>query len=624
MRLVVLILLSLSVQFVDAQNQVKLTKGYMPLLNEFDPDSLYKYQSGVYTIAKAMPFPAGVDADVKRFVDEKRKELIHNQYPNLSKNSKRSAIQPQVISGFSGAHISGTPNDNNMAINNDSMVVSVWNTYIRVYNTNGVLKKNWGLEFFPSDPKATKPGNGVGSLNRSYDPKIVFDPASNRFIIVFLEGSESSDTRIIVSFSKTSNPLDGWNVYELTGKPFGGTLWTDYPMIAINGEDLFITVNILKDNTDWKDGFTQSVIWQVPKVDGYSADTLRYNLWSDIKFENKSIWSICPVQDAYQPGEQGLYFLSVRPGDVSNDTVFLHRISNNYSHPNPVYSLKVLKADKAYGVPPSAPQKQSGFMLQTNDARVLGAFYVNNKIQYVQTSRNSVNGRSSVFHGVIQFPASSSPTITANIISYDSLDIAYPTIVHAGNNVFGKQSLITFSHSSEYYLPGTSIVYFDNNGEYSPLLMTKSGEGYINSFIADSSERWGDYTSIQRSYVDYNEFWVVGSFGKSNNTVGTWISKVRMNDPMVSVENLHLNQNAIAFPNPVIDFIHIPFETSLEQEVVVTIFDASGRIIASFTQVLEPGKQKAIINTSLYAQGIYHFSVTSAGNIISNGTFSKQ
>lgn len=607
-----------------AQNQVKLTKGSVPLHNVFTPDSLYKYQSGVYTVAKAMPVPAGLDPKVKQQAERMRQELSGNTYPDISNHSKRSAIQPQIVAGFLGAHIAGTPNDNNMAVNNDSMVISVWNTYIRVYNTNGVLRKNWGLEFFPTDPKATKPGNGVGSLNRSYDPKVVYDPKGDRFIIVFLEGSESSDTRIIVSFSKTNNPLDGWNVYELNGKPFGGTLWTDYPMIAINGEDLFITVNILKDNTDWKDGFTQSVIWQVPKVDGYSGDTLRYNLWSNIKHEGKSIWSICPVQDAYQPGEEGLYFLSVRPGDISNDTVFLHRISHNYSHPNPTYSYKVLKADKSYGVPPSAPQKQAGFMLQTNDARVLGAFYVNNKIQYVQTSNNQVNGRSSVFHGVIQFPASATPTITANIISYDSLDIAYPTIVHAGNNVYGRQSLITFSHSSEYHLPGTSVVYFDNDGEYSSLLMTKPGEGYINSFIPDSSERWGDYTSIQRSYVNFNEFWLVGSFGRSTNSAGTWISKIRMNDPSVSIRNVEVGENQDAFPNPVIDFIHLPFNTDTPQEVEIVIYDANGRVVERHIQSLEAGKQKAIINTSQYAQGVYHYSIRAGGNQIDNGSFSKQ
>ena len=530
---------------------------------------------------------------------------------------------PQVVSGYTGALNEGTPNDNNMAVNNDSLVVSVLNTFIRVYNTNGVFKKNWSLENFPKDLKAKAPG--VGTLDRSYDPKIVFDPIANRFIIVYLEGSESSDTRIIVAYSKTNNPLDGWNVYQLDGNPFGGKVWTDYPMIAINGEDLFITVNILKDNTDWRDGFTQSVIWQMPKIRGYNGDTLQYNLWSDLKYNGKSIWNICPVQDASHPGKEGMYFLSVRPGDKSNDTVFLQSINHNFSSGNAEYTFKVIQSNKKYGLPPVAPQKTAGFKLQTNDARVLGAFYTNDKIQYVQTSMNPVNGRSSVYHGTVQYPDQLLPQITANIISYDSLDIAYPSIVCAGNTVFGRQSLITFSHSGENIFPGTSVVYYDNSGSYSDLLMVKKGQGIINSFIADTAERWGDYTSIQKRYNASNEFWITGSYGKSSNAVGTWISKISINDPSVGLQSVakQVIENLDVYPNPVADLLTLPFLLNRDAVVLIQVYDQAGRLLLSLSESQTSGHQKAFINTSEFASGIYHYSITANAEIISNGSFSK-
>jgi hypothetical protein len=606
-----------------AQDKVKLTKGSVPLSHVFEPDSVSRIQSGIYNVAAKYPVPNGVDPKIKYLANQKREMLKHNKYPSVS-GKKRAAIAPLLTSGFAGAQTAGTPNDNNMAVNNDSFVVSVLNTYIRVYNTNGVFKKNWGLEFFPIDPKATKPGSGVGSLDRSYDPKVLFDPVANRFIIVFLEGSESSDTRIIVSYSKTSNPLDGWNVYQLNGNPYGGKFWTDYPMIAINGEDLFITVNILKDNTDWRDGFTQSVIWQMPTARGYNGDTLQYNLWSNIVHQGKSVWSICPVQDAYQPGREGLYFLSVRPGDAMNDTVFLHAISHNYQSGIAQYSMKVLKTDEKYGLPPVAPQKQAGFKLQTNDARVLGAFFANNRIQYVQTTNNSINGRSSVYHGIIQYPDHAIPTVSGKIISYDTLDIAYPTIVHAGNDVFGKQSLITFSHSGETVFPGTSVLYYDNNGEYSDLLMAKKGEGLINSFIADTAERWGDYTSIQRRYNNSKEFWLVGSYGRSTNAVGTWISKVTMNDPKVGLNELGLTPSTQAYPNPVSDMLTIPFTIPSDGMVSIQIMDATGKLVYTLSEPQNKGEQHALINLANYTSGIYFYSVLLGQQLIQNGSFSKQ
>ncbi len=607
---------------MQGQDEVKLTTGSVPLHNVFQPDSIHNMQSSIFNMAAKYPLPSGIDPVLKYQAGQLREKLVHNRYPSMG--SKRAALPPLVVNGFDGAVNLGTPNDNNMAVNNDSFVISVLNTYIRVYNTNGVFKKNWGLEFFPTDPMATKPGNGVGKLDRSYDPKVLFDPVANRFILVFLEGSESSDTRIIVSYSKTSNPLDGWNVYQLNGNPYGGKFWTDYPMIAINGEDLFITVNILKDNTDWRDGFTQSVVWQMPKDRGYNGDTLKYNLWSNIVHNGKPIWSICPVQDAYQPGHQGLFMLSVRPGDASNDTVFLHSISNSFNSGNAQYSYKILKSNTKYGLPPPAPQKQAGFKLMTNDARVLGAFYANNKIQFVQTSINTVNGRSSVYHGIIQYPDHSLPTVTGSIISYDSVDIAYPTIVHAGNQVFGKQSLITFSHSGENVFPGTSIVYYDNNGEYSDLVTVKKGAGIINSFIPDTAERWGDYTSIQRRYNNDKEFWLVGSYGRSINTVGTWISKITMNDPKVNVNDLQKGFEQSPYPNPVADVLTLPFDIPTGGVVRIEIHDVTGKLLFVISEQQEQGPQKALINTSGMPAGIYFYSISINQSPVQNGSFSKQ
>jgi hypothetical protein len=607
--------------YAFASAQVVMHKGAVPLHNEFNPSDLSSIQDGIYSIPIAKPWPSQVDPLVQYLANQKR---YHLPTQSASTPAKRSLYMPQVLKGFSGALNEGTPNDNNMAVNDDSMVVSVLNTFIRVYTTSGAFKKNWSLEFFPKDPKNTKPGTGVGVLDRTYDPKIVFDPVAKRYILVYLEGSASSDTRIIISFSKTNNPLDGWNVYQINGNPFGGKYWTDYPMIAINGEDLFLTANILKDSTDWRDGFTQSLIWQFPKQSGFNADSLPYNLWSNIQFKGKSIWNICPVQDAFQPGKEGLYFLSVRPGDASNDTLFLHSINHNYSHGNPQYSYKILKSNLAYGLPPAAPQPRAGFRLQTNDARVLGAFYVNDKIQYVQTSMNHNNGRSSIYHGTVQYPDQTQPGLTAQLISYDSLDIAYPTIASAGNTVFGRQSMITFSHVGATTNPGTSVVYYDNAGQYSNLLMVKQGLGYINSFIVDSAERWGDYTSIQRSPIQPNRFWLSGSYGKSTNAVGTWLAEVAINDPSVGVTQIQQLPIQSAYPNPVADLITIPYRCSEAATLELQISNALGQVVYTTSAQVEAGQHKAFVHLNDWAPGMYYYVLKSNQVLVLDGSFSKQ
>jgi hypothetical protein len=160
MRKLTLWMICFGVGVVNAQNGVVLTKGTVPLHNVFEPDSISKIDNGIYTIHAAYPIPAGIDPVIKYQANQRRERLSNTHFPQ---SIKRAALTPQVEMGFSGAQNEGTPNDNNMAINNDSMVISVLNTFIRVYSTSGKFLKNWSLEFFPKDPKNTQADTTIGA-----------------------------------------------------------------------------------------------------------------------------------------------------------------------------------------------------------------------------------------------------------------------------------------------------------------------------------------------------------------------------------------------------------------------------------------------------------------------------
>ena len=57
--------------------------------------------------------------------------------------------------------------------------------------------------------------NGV-SNGHYFDPKVIYDPISDRFILVLLKDSSPDDSELIVCFSTTNNPLDDWNIYYLS------------------------------------------------------------------------------------------------------------------------------------------------------------------------------------------------------------------------------------------------------------------------------------------------------------------------------------------------------------------------------------------------------------------------
>ncbi|MFN9582046.1 MAG: hypothetical protein ACK566_05155, partial [Bacteroidota bacterium] len=142
--------------------------------------------------------------------------------------------------------------------------------------------------------------------------------------------------------------------YAIPGNVFGDSSWSDYPIISLSSDELFITVNRLRDNSGWKDGFIESLIWQVDKQKGYDGDSLVQKVYKDIRYNGKAIWSICPAKGGETTYGPNMYFLSVRPSDLSNDTIFLHEITNTIASGNAVLNTRIFKLPQAYGLQPNA------------------------------------------------------------------------------------------------------------------------------------------------------------------------------------------------------------------------------------------------------------------------------
>lgn len=475
--------------------------------------------------------------NTERFIDNNK--LYKNAYLTTPEE-----LMPDTVVSFNGLPVGGAgiPNDNNMAVSDNGYVVSVINSSVSIFKSDGSFIRYKTLRSIV--------GNALPNLDRTYDPKILLDPVAQKFILVFLQGSTSADTRIVVGFTQTDNPDGLWNFYALNGNPFSQTTWSDYPVIGMNDRDLFITVNILKDNESWQEGFTQSVIWQINKNSGFNGDTLVNEFYYDLKYNNQPIWSICPVQTTPQTHNDGLYLLSVRPSTLQNDSLFIHHIKGSAGN-NTYYTLSVAKGNIPYGVPPSAYQPAAGFRLQTNDTRVLSAFQHQNHIQYVQTTYVPSNKMSGVFHAIIEL--NKPQLFAANYITNDSFDLAYPSIASmASDYLSAYASVITCSKSSLYQFPGTVAIVHNKAwglpSLYSNVQNIRQGDGLINTFLADSAERWGDYTAVQRQYNTDNKAWICGSYGTTTNRNGVWISELSI---INRAEILVTKQSMLVFPNPV-------------------------------------------------------------------------
>lgn len=571
--------------------------------------------------------PVPGSGSYRSFLQEHKASLYDNYQPKkVGSTALRTADLPVPVmeDNFEGnAYNNSVPNDNDVAISNDGWVISVINSTIWVLDTTGVDTFRISLNGFVDT---------LGIVAGKFDPKVQYDPLADRFIIVFLGGFDTTNTHIFVCFSSTNNPLDPWNVYNLPGNPLGDGTWTDYPMMALTDDELFITVNLLRQGESWQTGFSQTLIWHMDKNAGYAASPLDAVLWTDVYFGGKPIRNLRPVQGGSQLYGPDLYLISNRNFDASNDTIFLVHVTGTRNDASTTVEVDFLRADKPYGVPPVANQPNNN-TFDTNDGRILGAYLEGNRIQFVANSVVPETGLAGVYHGMIE-DLDATPSLRANIIgdfSADSLDFGYPNISFTGTNPSEVQCIISFEFSSKTQFPGFAAVY-SNYFAYSDMVIIQQGDTYVN-ILSGAYERWGDYTGSQRVYNQPGKVWVSGNFSKEIPSVpfacrcnATWIAELRA-DEVVSVglgdEPVEVTQIK-AYPNPIQDQFQLEFESAETNTVQVRILDGNGRLIRTLWEgKVGEGLNRFSFDSSGLASGYYQLVIEGGQNVISTSPLIK-
>ncbi len=537
-----------------------------------------KYNAEVSSME--MPDP---DASTEQKKLQEVKSLIKKRFPNTSRQgasgmrTSSSVMPPTVALSFVADSSPQIPPDNYMAVSNGQKAMTVMNGTVTVHDatTGAYLYRKTLLPFTASVGLNNTPAHNV---NYRYDPKVVYDPVADRFICVMLNSTDSFNW-IIAGFSTSNDPAGGWNFYKFFGDYTGDTTWFDYPAISITQTEFFLTGNKIFFDSSWQGGFHRSLIYQMRKQDGYDGNPLlTYQIWDSIQYNNHFLRCLYPLNPSDAVLGPSQYFLSNRNFDLSNDTVFIVTIPDTIGSASATLTVTPVAGSGAtYGAPPDARQPDTSLTLATNDARVLGGFIKDNEIQFVNASVDPSNGCSAVYHGVID-NFTTTPVMTGQLFSIDTLDFGYPNISYAGHMGSSIQSIISFNYSGPHTYPGYGAILYDG-ANLSDMLVIKSGDSTIN-MLAQKEQRWGDYSGSQPDWTTLGSVWVEGIYGRKNRQYGNFMAKLASPYPVgVPTVPQATAAPSVLYPNPGLEYISFEFNVAKEQAFSFIIYDVAGKVV---------------------------------------------
>lgn len=541
--------------------------------------------------------------DQEKIIAMKKEKTLLKQNQNINQKSVENensslSITPVVGTNFLGNTNNGmSPMDNSIAVS-ANWIVSVANTTIEFDDLSGNNTYYNDIPTFFNDP-------GISNV---CDPVVIYDSGADRFIFFAQEcAGNSSNSYLLIAFSKSNNPNSGWWTYKLTGNPLSNNKWFDYPKLAVSNNELYITGNLFSNNPGGT--FDQAILYQIQKNNGYSGASISWQYWSNIPGTPFTLLPVSWGQSGnYGPG---CYLVASIPGggssvklyDLTDDMTATNEQLNYYSIPT-----------SAYSPAGDASQQGTSCLLDNGDCRTLSGFYLNGKIHFVFHS-DIGSGWNGINYNRLDLGTQTNQRSTFG--SAGNSDYSYPTVVSYATNPTDASVMIGFGRSSSAMLPEIRAVNCDNGMNWSNSTLIKGSSNYI-SYTSSSRERWGDYTGSSRIHNSTNpSVWINGMFGNSNNRWDTWIAEIHDNEVGIK-ENTGKNTGKI-YPNPVVENFVLEFTLENQTVLNIEITDVNGKTV----KTLYEGKAHAGVNTFSFnkanlASGTYFINIRDESKLYKN------
>ncbi len=514
----------------------------------------------------------------------------------------------RIALGFeSNQFMASTPMDNNIAVSRDGIVISVINTNIFISDTLG--------EVLQSRPMTPAFFGDASLASLIYDPKILYDPDEDRFILVILSGNTPTNSRVIVCFSRSNRPdIDGWNYFSYNGNVYNNSLWFDYPNIGINKRELFITGNLFTA----QDEYRLTTIIQISKQDGYAGtNPANARIWgAGVGFgvitnsQGNIPFTLVPAPNAFEDDDlESMHFISSFSN--SGNSLDLFRVTARLGNSPTIQTSRIavpLYMSERFCSQLGPTGTPFSVLLNAGDARMKNAYYQNGVLHCVLNARQVGQN----FLGLFYYRIDLKNELAITAYFYDEgTDYGFAAVAPISNDPLKNDALIVYTHTSGSIYPGIGMITCDKNMTFSAPKLIKEGESFVNVLPSNGRTRWGDYSGIAKRHGTANpEIWISACFGAHTPTASFSRHWKNWNAKIVSKESatITFEKNRV-WPNPITNempFANFSFDAPEAGNYKIVLYDITGKALETvFENSLLSGKHNITFATTRYPSGQY-------------------
>lgn len=289
---------------------------------------------------------------------------------------------------------------------------------------------------------------------------------------------------------------------------------------------------------------------------------------------------------------QGLYNVSSAE-ELSTATTFINNVAKrNFEITSNVYSIDGI------GVNPAELQTTTSLGSNSFNTTV-GTIFAN--MYHLRGGQNSVSS----IDVMLGTGTTENTQIQVSIIDTAEMfaDSYAETIDVNGYGALSNYYVITAADIAA----GKATIYFDqpitlNDGAYYAAVLTEINTANIIRILDDQTVAQPWYASVIHLIND-------GGTYSNGNALG-----IRMNTSLVGIEELTAADFTI-YPNPATESVTITFKE--ETNGLLSVYDLSGKVVATQTLTGVNGTQAVEINTSALNSGMYTVNVTANGTSVS-------